>query len=434
MKLLRLCAHEIKIGRPLPWGVRNEPGQLLLNKGAVLREEHQIETLLERGVYVDADEYEEEQRREHQARAAKAADPFSVWSEIQRQVGHLLRHHDESQNYQGDITTLGEQIRSAIGKDVDLGKFQMIQNESTNYGVTHSLQTAFVAYLAAERLGASESERAVVVSAALTMNIAMLELQNVLVSQTTPLTPEQRHVINHHAQASSEILQERGVTQRDWLEAIEHHHPTQGGQPLPTDPDTALSEVGCLIHYVDVYLAKLSARATRPALASQAAAQQLFLTGGGGQQPFHQRHRQGDGHLPTGYVREAGQWRDGRGGPNGRERSHPAGARLEQQRRHAPHGARTTGHGQSQVQDREHGAPRQHPDQAQSPPAAGLFTGVRASLHAGGHHRPLLAHVALRIDALEVNRKAPQAADMLEHLAGLVVQGASVVLGVAQGQ
>lgn len=286
MKLLRLCAHEIKIGRPLPWGVRNEPGQLLLNKGAVLREEHQIETLLERGVYVDADEYEEEQRREHQARAAKAADPFSVWSEIQRQVGHLLRHHDESQNYQGYITTLGEQIRSAIGKDVDLGKFQMIQNESTNYGVTHSLQTAFVAYLAAERLGASESERAVVVSAALTMNIAMLELQNVLVSQTTPLTPEQRHVINHHAQASSEILQERGVTQRDWLEAIEHHHPTQGGQPLPTDPDTALSEVGCLIHYVDVYLAKLSARATRPALASQAAAQQLFLTGGGANNRF----------------------------------------------------------------------------------------------------------------------------------------------------
>ncbi len=286
MKLLRLCAHEIKVGRPLPWGVRNEPGQLLLNKGAVLHEAHQIETLLERGVYVDADEYEEEQRREAAARAARAADPFSVWSEIQRQVGHLLRNHGDSQDYPGDISTVGMQIRAAIGKDVDLGKFQMIQNESTNYGVTHSLQTAFVAYLAAERLGASESERAVVVSAALTMNIAMLELQNALVSQTTPLTQDQRKVIDHHAQASSQILQERGVTQRDWLQAIEHHHPTEGGKPLPAHQDVALSEVGCLIHYVDVYLAKLSPRATRPALASQAAAQQLFVTGGGANNRF----------------------------------------------------------------------------------------------------------------------------------------------------
>ena len=30
MQLLRLCAHQIQLNKPLPWNVRNEPGQLLL--------------------------------------------------------------------------------------------------------------------------------------------------------------------------------------------------------------------------------------------------------------------------------------------------------------------------------------------------------------------------------------------------------------------
>jgi hypothetical protein len=90
MKLLRLCAKEIQVGRPLPWGVRNEPGQLLLNKGAVLHDADQLAALLERGMFVDADEYEDEQRRQAAAKAS-VFDPFSVWAAIQRQVGHLLR-------------------------------------------------------------------------------------------------------------------------------------------------------------------------------------------------------------------------------------------------------------------------------------------------------------------------------------------------------
>jgi len=55
-----------------------------------------------------------------------------------------------------------------------------------------------------------------------------------------------------------------------------------------------------------------------------------------------------------------------------------------------------------------------------------------ASLHAGRHHRPLLAHIALAIDAFHVHREAPQAGHVLEHLARGVVQGALVVLMTCQ--
>jgi HD-GYP domain-containing protein (c-di-GMP phosphodiesterase class II) len=224
MKLLRLCAHEIKVGHPLPWGVRNEPG-------------------------------------------------------------HLLRNHANNPSFAQDITEVGGQIQLAIGKDVDVGKFEMVHNESTNYAITHSLQTAFVAYLVAERLGGSASERVSVVSAALSMNIAMIELQNSLVSQVTPLTPEQRQSIHGHSSRGREVLEQLGVTDREWLRAVEQHHVTDGGGPLP-EQRAHISDVACLVHYVDVYLAKLSSRATRPALATLTAAQQLFLSAGGATNPY----------------------------------------------------------------------------------------------------------------------------------------------------
>lgn len=282
MKLLRLCAQEIKVGQALPWGVRNEPGQLLLNKGFVVKNEDQLQTLLERGMYVDADEYEQEQQRRqaHAGAKAKAFDPFGVWADIQRRLVRLLQDRDPNPAFNQEISQLGQTMRLAISKDVDVGKFEMVQNESANYGVAHSLQTAFVACLVARRLGASEDECTTAMKAALTMNIAIIDLQNVLVSQREPLSDEQRLIIAEHPRRGRERLEELGVTCPDWLKAVEQHHVTSGGKPLP-EGATEFSDVACLIHYVDVYLAKMSSRATRPALPTQLAAQTLFVSAGG---------------------------------------------------------------------------------------------------------------------------------------------------------
>ena len=75
MKLLRLCATQIRLNEPLPWNVRNEPGALLLSKGFLIKEQHQIDTLLDRGVYVDQEEFEAQQRATKAAAKPKAG-PF----------------------------------------------------------------------------------------------------------------------------------------------------------------------------------------------------------------------------------------------------------------------------------------------------------------------------------------------------------------------
>ncbi len=283
MKLLRLCAHQIRLNEPLPWNVRNEPGHLLLGKGFLLTDPEQIESLLERGMYVDADEYEAHMRAQQAALAMQT--PFELWAQLLRRAGSLLRNHASNPAFAGEMSELSDQIGNAMKRDVNAGTFEMIQGEPLGYAVTHSMQTAFVASLASEKLGWSESERTTLVRAALTMNIAMLDLQNVLTKQSSSLTPEQKLAIANHSRDGRIALEKAHVTCSDWLLTVEHHHITGNGSGLPQDRGS-LSQLACMIHYADVYLAKISPRANRPAIPINVAARDLYVKAGGPDNPY----------------------------------------------------------------------------------------------------------------------------------------------------
>ncbi|MES2089583.1 MAG: HD domain-containing phosphohydrolase [Pseudomonadota bacterium] len=283
MKLLRLCADQIQLNKPLPWNVRNEAAALLLGKGFLIKEQYQIDTLLDRGMFVDQDEFEAHQRS---TRAAKQkVDPFALWSAILKKEGVLLRTHHDNPQFAQDIVGISGHIQGAIKHDVEAGTFEMIYSDHTSYAVAHSLQTAFVASLVAERFGWSDTDRATLINAALTMNIGMLELQNQLAQQSSPLTAQQKADIEAHPRHGREILEKAGVTNQDWLKAVEAHHVTPDGKGFPDD-ERSQNQMACMIHYTDVYLAKLSPRASRPALASNAAARELYVSGGGANNPY----------------------------------------------------------------------------------------------------------------------------------------------------
>ena len=284
MKLLRLCAHQIRLNEPLPWNVRNEPGHLLLGKGFLLTDAAQVESLMERGVYVDADEYEAH-LREQKAAAQARATPFEMWSQLLRRASALLRNHAANPNFAQDMGTLSDQVGSAMREDVAAVTFEMIQGEPMGYAVTHAMQTAFVASLAAERLGWSDAERATLVRAALTMNIAMLDLQNTLSKQTTAVSPQQRAAIDAHSREGRMALERANVACGDWLLTVEQHHVTEGGGGLPEDR-SSLSQLACMVHYADVYLAKISPRANRPAIPINLAARELYVKAGGANNPY----------------------------------------------------------------------------------------------------------------------------------------------------
>jgi HD-GYP domain-containing protein (c-di-GMP phosphodiesterase class II) len=285
MTLLRLCLDQIKLHEPLPWSVRNEPGQLLLSKGYLITDQAQLDALVERGVFVDQDEFEAQQATQSRAQAPERVDPFALWKDINQRAHELLTTHAGNPQFRQDVASVSSDIQLAISTDVEAGMFEMVFNQPESYAVPHSVQTAFVACLASERFGWSPNERQTLTHAAMTMNIAVLALQNALSRQTTPLTPEQRTALVNHARDGREVLEKAGIDSPDWLQAVEQHHVTVNGKGLPQDR-TGLSQLACMVHYADVYLAKISSRTSRQAMPPHMAARELYINADGANNPY----------------------------------------------------------------------------------------------------------------------------------------------------
>ena len=228
-----------------------------------------------------------------------AADPIACWDTLLAQAAHVL-HHPSEAGFAPRLEALADAIFAALARDPDAGVFALLHGEdAAGYAVTHALRTALVSALVAERCGWSPSARRTLVRAGLTMNIAMLDLQNTLVAQTTPPTQRQRAEIASHASQGRAMLEAAGVTDADWLDTVAHHHVTPGGHALPRHRRD-LCPLACMIHYADVYLAKLSPRATRAAMAVNIAAREFHVSAGGADNPFVTAILQEMGIFPPG--------------------------------------------------------------------------------------------------------------------------------------
>ncbi len=287
MNLLRLCAEQVRPGEPLPWDVRNEPGDLLLNKGYVLQDEAQVQALIERGVFVDHEAFTAHQIAQPQAPTTKATQgtPTDLCTQLHQQMSTLLRSPVDNPRFRSDLHSASDNIRQTLQRDAEAAVFGLFASDPQTTATSHSVNTALVAAMTATQFGWSESEQATLTHAALTMNISALRLHDALSTQQTPLTALQTHELITHPAHSRALLEKAGVTNSDWLRTVEQHHVTVDGRGLPPTRGH-LSEQACMIHYADVYMAKVSARAYRPAMSTQLAARELFIKGGGTDNPY----------------------------------------------------------------------------------------------------------------------------------------------------
>lgn len=282
MKLLQLVAGQIRLNQPLPWNVRTERGDLLLGKGLPLVSQAQVDALLERGMYVDEEEFE----RHRQAQAAAARhDPFDVWTAFLRRGGTLLRGATAEPRFAEGVETLAQQLGDAALRDPDIATFELAHAHRVGYPVLHSVRTACLAVLVARRLGLGRDDQRRAAAAGLTMNIAMLELQQQLCMQSHPPTEEQRAAIRRHPLAGAEVLRACGVADEAWLQAVAEHHEQADGSGYPRG-SSEVCTLASILHHCDVYLAKLAPRHTRPALPVNEAARSFFIQKGGAINPI----------------------------------------------------------------------------------------------------------------------------------------------------
>lgn len=282
MQLLPLheVASQIKPGLPLAWSIRDEHGKLLLARGHRVTDVAMLNALLSRGMFVDAAEMRASLGASHAASRPKEGF-FGRWRLSSGRLNTLL-------------TTSPAELRTALDEVVnvlmaladrypDKVLFQILRHDQTklqSYGVSHSLHCAAVCCLTGKRMGWDESQRRMLVSAAMSMNLSMIELQGRLALQPGPPTPDQRAAIEAHPVRSAEMLAAAGVTDTLWLAAVEQHHELTDGTGYPKRL-TDVVELAQALHYVDVFTAKLSARSSRLALAPNIAARDIF-TGSAG--------------------------------------------------------------------------------------------------------------------------------------------------------
>lgn len=284
----------IAIGQPLPFHVHDAYGRRLLAAGQVLTGETQLEMLLERGAWVDQ-EQAASARRDRQAAASGGGtlvstyrEPtlFDRWEKLIWELDALLRKTSAGLPCAPELEALGRQVLGQVERDVDVALFVTIRPADQRfalYALSHALHAATVAVVLARQLGWHADRQLRLVLGALTMNVSILELQAQMAAQQDPPTGRQKQTIRAHPDASAALLQAAGVADEEWLAMVREHHERVDGTGYPHGLKGA-GELAHALRTVDVFTAKISPRAFRPALPVQAAARQLFQEEQGG--PF----------------------------------------------------------------------------------------------------------------------------------------------------
>ena len=206
--------------------------------------------------------------------AAPPADLSDRCAALRVRIGNIIRAPLYT-DFEDRLLPAVESLRGLVREDADGVLLVLLLDASQDmrdYGLRHSLVVAAIVALVTQEHPQAwpEDSAAQLVCAALTMNLSILQLQDQMALQTTPLAPEQRQRLAEHGALSVSRLRELGVTHPEWLFAVEHHH-----APPP------VSEVGAqwasLIHKADVFAAALSPRRSRPGLSATSAARATFL-------------------------------------------------------------------------------------------------------------------------------------------------------------
>ena len=303
MNLVPLSVDSIQFGHPLPFVLRGADGALLAQKGFVIRNREDLNLMLSRGVQlcVDTDESGESHRAylaglqrmliadtnlgEIASMKISAAEPTerdrmdsgpADWPALQERATQLLRT-PQAGDFGSRFQALHEELVRHCTQSPDatvLALIYLSAQETRMYSATHAMLVSCVCMITAnEVLRWPEARVLTLGRAALSMNVAMAELQDQLVQQAMPLTATQIAAVENHSSRSETLLRQLGVADPVWLEAVRHHHHRMPG---PLDQKTEAQQMARLIQRADIFGARLAPRTARWPMPVTAAMQACY--------------------------------------------------------------------------------------------------------------------------------------------------------------
>jgi HD-GYP domain-containing protein (c-di-GMP phosphodiesterase class II) len=300
MAHIPLSPEHLRLRDPLPFGVYDGSGMLMLPARGVIQDEGKLELLRSKRLFVD----EEESFRWRSAFKSTVGSLIRTNASLQQiAVANLTRDRSDPSQQRKDTLTdtwhdlmqgLSMALRSATTSPAWLEQalqvlaqarglaeryphapiYLLIQHAShsiDHYSSQHAMLCALVCERVGKVLGWAKDEIESLVCAALTMNVSMTLLQDNLAKQRLPLTADQRERIQSHGLRSSTMLASAGVDDARWLKVVRLHHDTSLLERALKELDTA-SRLARLLCTVDRFTAKISRRSTRVPMSPLAAA------------------------------------------------------------------------------------------------------------------------------------------------------------------
>ncbi len=266
--------HQVRIGEALPFGICDAEGRLLLARGQMIDSIAQFDGLLERGAYIFRDLAAEASERVLQAQVSQLP---ALWTESAEQVARLLRAKVDPE-YHRHVEIVAQPVLALVQRDPDLAIYQVVRTDEgamQHPAGRQALHAAIAGHLGAVRLGWGADTGSLLFRAALTMNLAMSELQNRLAQQVSQPSTQQRQAIQDHPTRSAGLLEAGGVTDPDWLAAVARHHEKPDGSGYPHGL-TDVGELALLLNQSDEFTARFGPSAGRLGLAPDAAVREFF--------------------------------------------------------------------------------------------------------------------------------------------------------------
>jgi hypothetical protein len=278
MSDIRLHADQIHVGVPLPFDTFDQDGKLLLRRGFVLDDPLQLARLLARGLFREA--APGRVVTPVHARQVDHVHKISVLDLVARVQDRLeqLLTEPAPLNFPARLQALAAQLQHGFALDGDAAIASIQMCHAGRYSLRRMVHGAILGELLLCESGADEAQRRTSMCAALTMNIAMLELQDALYMQAAPPSADQMEQVRRHPGAGAQRLQQLGVDDPHWLAIVAQHHETIDGRGYPAAlRGDAISHAAQVLSVADRYGAMATGRAYRPAALPNAVLRQLFM-------------------------------------------------------------------------------------------------------------------------------------------------------------
>lgn len=320
----------LAIGKPLPVDVWSAGGQLLLRKGQpIVSEEHRAKLHAHQACSTPADAHAWQRAYERMVHTllsegvdvqeiSRAPMPSEIresdyvvgqqlqggWLDLQEVLRGILYQGGLAINPLERLFGIEKKAQELLRADTDdslFCLFQTLADTAQGYCATHALLCAVVCELTAQKLALPAPQRAVLLTAALVMNIGMARDQDSLARQQSAPTDWQRMLIQDHPQKSVDILQGIGMTDPELLDVVRWHHEPESSQALPE-----MAMARRILAMADSFVAKMASRRTRASLSPVRAVKSMVMGAEGVSLGVGSAMAQAAGFYPPGtYVRLA---------------------------------------------------------------------------------------------------------------------------------